>query len=628
MDPGPMDPSGSIAPHERDRPDDTGRVAILLPLLEMLRPATALICWIDSEPQPDPTMPGVAIVTSCRADELDGALGRGLGNEVIWLRGYPTWHAVQTLGSSLLAQAGSRSGAPPVVIVEGSRSDAAPLERVESTKEGVRLALEDLGPALGLDGTVIWSATGRGFGAWIPPAAAARLRPWLDRARMVLEPLRTEHAARVALDARTFALFEDLDQSQRDATAVVRSSRFRLGTRAVRLARTVLRKDAVFRPPGAVLARQSTVDEWRARLAAEHRSHVDTGAGALRVTFVLPELRLSGGALVVLQLVNELRLLGVDARVFARRGRRDRRREVFRWRLQVSPTVLPEERSLVKGMAATDIVVATHWTTAAWVRELLAAGRAHHAAYFVQDYEPWFFAEDDAPARERVKLTYELIEPKIVTSEWLRELLAADGYESKVVPLGLDLGFFYPRPVERGARPVVLAMARPRTPRRAFDFVVATLAKVHEAMPDAEIVLFGEQIDSLKLPFPYRGAGVITDHDELARLYSSARVHFDGSDFQAFGLPALEAMACGAVSVLTDAGGVSEYARDQENCLLVPPRDVDASAGAILRLLRDAPLVARMRDAGFATSRELSLKRQARDTLAVLEALRSSAEAP
>src|SRR6185436_10803566 len=99
--------------------------------------------------------------------------------------------------------------------------------------------------------------------------------------------------------------------------------------------------------------------------------------------------------------------------------------------------------------------------------------------------------------------------------------------------------FFYPRPIVVPARPVVLAMARPRTPRRAFDFVAATLAKVHEAMPDAEIV------------------------------------HFDGSDFQAFGLPALEAMACGAVSVLTDAGGIREYARHEENCLLVAPRDTD-----------------------------------------------------
>ncbi len=609
--------------------DDLGRHAILEPLFAALRPSTALMCWVDHEPEPDATLPGsgTATVTACAADELDAALGRGLGADVIWVRGYPSWHTVRALTTGVAGHFAARAGAPPVVVVEGGPSDAAPLERVESTKEGVRLALADLGRALDADAAVLWCAPGRGVGAWIPSETAARLQPWLDQCRLVLESLRAEHLARLDLDARNFALFELLDQSQRDGTAVVRSSRFRIGTRAVRLARTVLRKEAVFRPPGAILGRQSAIEQWRSRLATERRSRHRPDAGALRVTYVLPELRMSGGALVVMQLVNELRLLGVDARVVAGRGRHDRRREVFRWRLQVTPTVFVDEHALLEGIAPTDIAVATHWTTAAWVRKLVDTRRAEHAAYFVQDYEPWFYAEDRPSERALVKQTYELIPSKVVTSKWLCELLAHDGFASRTIPLGLDLGFFYPRPVDRGTRPVVLAMARPRTPRRAFDFVVATLTKVHAAMPDVDIVLFGEHIASLNLPFPYRSAGVVTDHDELARLYSSTRVHFDGSDFQAFGLPALEAMACGAVSVLTDAGGIHEYARDEENCLLVQPRDVDAAAGAILRLFSDEPLVARLRTAGFETSRQLSLKRQARDTLRVFEDLAASAGA-
>lgn len=609
--------------------DDLGRHAILEPLFAALQPSTALICWVDHEPERDATLPGsgTTTVTSCTADEFDAALGRGPGSEVIWVRGYPSWHTVRALTTAVASHFAGRAGAAPVVVVEGGPPDAAPLERVESTKEGIRLALDDFGRALHVSAAVLWCAPGRGIGAWIPSETTARLQPWLDQCRLLLESLQVEHRARLDLDARNFALFELLDQSQRDGTAVVRSSRFRLGTRAVRLARTVLRKEAVFRPPGAILARQPAIEQWRSRLATERRSRHRPDAGALRVTYVLPELRMSGGALVVMQLVNELRLLGVDARVVARRGRRDRRREVFRWRMQVNPLVFADEHALVEGMAATDIVVATHWTTAAWVRKLVDAGRAKQGAYFVQDYEPWFYPEGESAARARVKQTYALISPKVVTSEWLRELLAQDGFESRPIPLGLDLGFFYPRPVDRGSRPVVLAMARPRTPRRAFDFVVATLAQVHVTIPDADIVLFGEHIDSLNLPFPFRSAGVVTDHDELARLYSSARVHFDGSDFQAFGLPALEAMACGAVSVLTDAGGVREYARHEENCLLVEPRDVDAAAGAILRLLSDEPLVARLQEAGFETSRQLSLKRQARDTLRMLQELASSARA-
>jgi len=169
-----------------------------------------------------------------------------------------------------------------------------------------------------------------------------------------------------------------------------------------------------------------------------------------------------------------------------------------------------------------------------------------------------------------------------------------------------------------------LAMARPRTPRRGFDFVVASLAKVHEAMPVVDIVLFGENIGAMALPFPYRCAGLVTDRDELARLYSAARVHFDGSEFQAFGLPALEAMACGAVSVLTDVGGVQEYARHGENCLLVAPDAPDLAAAAIVGLLSDDALHERLRTGGLDTSRDFSMRRTARETVDALVAIAGS----
>lgn len=602
---------------------------ILDPLFETLQPASVLMCWIDQAPDANDALPGGshASVTTCRADELADAVGRDRV-DVIWLRGYPNWHAVRALMATvagMYVHASPGGGAAPVIVVECGPPDAVPLEQSESSKEGVRLALFDFARRLDLDATILWCAPGRGVGALVPRETVPRLQPWLDRCRVLLDALRDAHRESVELVARNFALFELLDQSQRDATAVVRSSRFRLGTRAVRLGRALLRKEAVFRPPGAILDRQPAIERWRSLLASDRRVGADgPRVGALRVTYVLPELRLSGGALVVMQLVNELRSLGVDARVVALRGRRDRRREVFRWRLQVQPLVFADAQTLIRELPASDVVVATHWTTAPWVRQLVDSRRAKHAAYFLQDYEPWFFSETDEASRARVKQTYDLIAHKIVTSDWLRDLLAGDGYPARTIPLGLDLGFFYPRPVTRPARPIVLAMARPRTPRRAFDFVVATLAKVHEAMPAAEIVLFGEQIASLELPFPYRSAGVITDQDELARLYSSAQVHFDGSDFQAFGLPALEAMGCGAVSVLTDAGGVREYARDDENCLLVPPRDTDSASRAILRLLSDDALVARLREAGFATARDHSMQREARETLGVLEEIAAS----
>ena len=83
-------------------------------------------------------------------------------------------------------------------------------------------------------------------------------------------------------------------------------------------------------------------------------------------------------------------------------------------------------------------------------------------------------------------------------------------------------------------------------------------------------------------------------------------------------------MACGCVSVLTDVGGVREYARDGENCVLVPPRDPDAAASAILRVLSDEHLHQQLREGGFETSRQYSMKRAARATLEFFESIAGS----
>jgi glycosyltransferase involved in cell wall biosynthesis len=330
---------------------------------------------------------------------------------------------------------------------------------------------------------------------------------------------------------------------------------------------------------------------------------------------VLPELRLSGGALVVAELVNELRLLGADARIATLKARAD----VYRTRLLHRPLVFDSIDAMTRDLPRADVVVATHWSTAEWVRDLVAARRARSATYLLQDYEAWFYPEDDLVTRARVEASYAMIADKVVTSAWLAELLGQAGHDSTTIPPGLGLDVFYPRPVSPPPRPVVLAMARPRTPRRGFDTVVAALTKVHEAVPDAQIVLFGERLGEMRLPFPYRGEGVITDQDRLARLYTSARVHFDGSDFQAFGRAALEAMACGTVSVLTNVGGVHEYARDGDNAVLVAPSDPSSAATAIIELLRDGDRFERLRDNGLATVPAFSMRRRARVYLAHFE---------
>jgi glycosyltransferase involved in cell wall biosynthesis len=276
-----------------------------------------------------------------------------------------------------------------------------------------------------------------------------------------------------------------------------------------------------------------------------------------------------------------------------------------------------------------DMIFATHWNTAEWVHRLWRDGRTRVAGYLIQDYEPWFFPETAGDQRERVRATYRLLPHRIVMSEWLRALLANDGQASDKIPLGMDLGQFYPRLIPRGPRPVVLAMARPGTPRRGFPTTIAALAQVRQVRPEVDIVLFGDRfLDRQAIPFAFRNEGLVVRQERLAELYSEADIFLDGSEFQGFGRCALEAMACGSACVLTDLGGVLDYARHEDNALLTPPGQAEAMAAAILRLLDDAALRNRLVAGGLKTVEAYCHRREARDTLAWIERLLAAETTP
>ncbi len=572
--------------------DDLAQELFVQPLLDALQPSSTVECRIDD------------VACSLIDHKAD----------VVWLRGEPTWHSLRAI-TPTLAELTTRNAVPPVVFVAAGS---------EHTNEGVRLGLRALGEELDSDGRVLWWAPG-GVGAFVPSARLPALAHWLDERGALYDEINALHRRNAELDTRSLALFELLDQSQHNGVELVRSLRFRVGTRVVRLGRRLRRNERIFRAPVEILARKPRVEQWRRTLATEHPPDRSAPSAAPRVTYIVPELRLSGGVLAVLQLVRELRRAGVDARVVAMK---DRRHETFSWWLATRPKLYANADALAHHIAPTDIVVATHWQTAAAARAAVETGRARHAAYFLQDYEPWFVPEDDAEGQARVRATFALIPHRIVTSEWLRTRLADDGYDAEKLSLGVDLEQLYPRPTPRSDQPIVLAMARPRTPRRGFATLVDALARVHRAVPGAEIVLFGEDLRDVDVPFPYRAEGVVSDREQLAALYSAARVYVDLSDFQAFGLPNVEAMACGTTSVVTDVGGVHEYAAPGENCLTVPPRDPGAAAQAITNVLTDDALRNRLSTGALNTAAQLSIRVVAQRTRELFEKISAGSSAP
>lgn len=112
--------------------------------------------------------------------------------------------------------------------------------------------------------------------------------------------------------------------------------------------------------------------------------------------------------------------------------------------------------------------------------------------------------------------------------------------------------------------------------------------------------------------------GNVPDED-LRALYTGAACVVFPSLYEGFGLPVLEAMACGAPVVCSSASSLPEVAGDA--AILLDPLDTAAWTRIIPRLLDDSALRASLRAQGLARAAQFSWVSAARDTLGVYRAL-------
>ncbi len=334
-----------------------------------------------------------------------------------------------------------------------------------------------------------------------------------------------------------------------------------------------------------------------------------------RLAFLLPIAEISGGGHVIMQEALAMQQMGVAVDLINLQGHQPFFERTYP-DLTIPRVYINHPRQVASLLPKFDAVIGTLYNSISW----LASPHDHSTddsrppashrsndfnryvrAYYIQDYEPDFFPSTSAEHQQALA-SYTLFPDliRLTKTEWTKRVVQRhSGVNCTVVGPSVDIDLFRPRrnnaPEWPARRLRIAAMIRPSTPRRQPELTMQVLSEIsHKHGGAIENILFGGSphdpgFTKLERSFPWRHGGILTPA-QLAALLTEVDIFVDFSSFQAMGLTALEAMACGAAVILPETGGATSFARQEENALIIDTSSVESCFEPLDRLIRDEAL--------------------------------------
>ncbi len=163
-------------------------------------------------------------------------------------------------------------------------------------------------------------------------------------------------------------------------------------------------------------------------------------------------------------------------------------------------------------------------------------------------------------------------------------------------------------------------------PRKNIPFLIRAYKSLADEGIKHNLVIVGrigwmyqevfKQIEELGLEGRVQFTGYLPQ-DDLPMVYNLASLFVYPTKYEGFGLPALEAMACGTPVVTTAISSLPEIVGDAG--MLIPPGDEQALASAMAEVLHDSTLFNQLRTRGLQRSEHFTWERTAQQTLKVYQ---------
>lgn len=244
---------------------------------------------------------------------------------------------------------------------------------------------------------------------------------------------------------------------------------------------------------------------------------------------------------------------------------------------------------LARTLPPADVTLATDSETALPV---YLAGRGM-LAYFTQHYEVYFWKErlGGEASRREAALSYQLGLQILANSPWLQAMLEKEtGQAVLLCPNAIDHSIFCgePRPRAAGEPLRIISYGGRGAEWKGFREMCEAMRIVRQQHPTLPIewAVYGAALLPPDNPISrYRALGFLNP-PALAAAYREHHVLLSASWYESFPLFPIEAMACGLAAITTQPG-TEAFAEHGVTASVVPPRQPEALAAAIVRLAED-----------------------------------------
>jgi len=207
----------------------------------------------------------------------------------------------------------------------------------------------------------------------------------------------------------------------------------------------------------------------------------------------------------------------------------------------------------------------------------------------------------------------------VYTYNQFKNLVPNTDASLKIVHPGINTSVFYNRKTRVSNQFNMCLVARKHPWKGFIDFISAWNSIDQSVKEQINNIFIISHDDLGEFNLPEKAKIIKPSSDiQISEVMNLAQIFISTSWWEGFGLPPLEAMACGCAVLCSNSKGILEYALDRQNCMIYEPKNVGQLTNNLTKLILDAPLRNRLAAAAEVNAQKFTWQNAARQFSGIL----------